>query len=55
MGCVSCGGYSYDPKRGLSRSCVTESYEMQLPISCVPADVVGDVAVCNDKYVIQIK
>lgn len=45
MGCVPCGGCSYDSKRGLS--CVTESYEMQgLPDSCVPANVEGEVAVC---------
>jgi hypothetical protein len=45
LGCVPCGGCSYDPKRGLS--CVTESYEMQgLPVACIPSNVDGDVAVC---------
>lgn len=45
VGCVPCGGCSYDSKRGLS--CVTESYEMQgLPVNCVPTNVDSKVAVC---------
>lgn len=45
LGCVPCGGCSYDSKRGLS--CVTESYEMQgLPVTCVPKNVESEVAVC---------
>jgi hypothetical protein len=45
MGCVPCGGCSYDDRNGLS--CVTESYEMQgLPANCEPMDVESNVAVC---------
>ena len=45
VGCVPCGGCSYDSKRGLS--CVTESYEMQgLQVRCVPSNVDSVVAVC---------
>ena len=45
VGCVACGGCSWDPNQGLA--CVTESYEMQgLPQKCYPQDVFSDVAVC---------
>jgi hypothetical protein len=42
VGCVSCGGCDYDPKRGLA--CVTEAYEMEgLPGLCEPLNMVGSV------------
>lgn len=45
IGCVPCGGCSFDSKRGLA--CVTESYEMQgAGSTCVPANQEGAVAVC---------
>ena len=46
VGCVACGGCSWDPRQGLA--CVTESYEMHgLPQNCNPINIDSDVAVCQ--------
>jgi hypothetical protein len=46
VGCVACGGCSWDPRQGLA--CVTESYEMQgLPQRCDPVNSDSGVAVCQ--------
>jgi len=45
VGCVACGGCSWDPRQGLS--CVTEPYEMDgLPSICEPTNIESEIAVC---------